>query len=195
MVNEDVDVFLEHFGVKGMKWGVRQQLNRERLSRVANKTATADDKRKVYRKYGVRKPEHAAIIGKKLDSRKARRDKTVAFVKKHDKVIGAGVAIAAGAIGAKILLDKNKERAVREIKMQHQEFLKAKHLLDEKMLTRFSTLKNLSKKTPPGHPSHEGAMTEINNLKSFYETQLKKMSDRHGVSPETFRKMRTRPVI
>jgi hypothetical protein len=41
---EDVDDFLEHFGVKGMRWGVRRQARLERVQRVAAGTASAGER-------------------------------------------------------------------------------------------------------------------------------------------------------
>lgn len=39
-----VDVFLEHVGVKGMKWGKRNQSRLDRANRVASGTASGKDK-------------------------------------------------------------------------------------------------------------------------------------------------------
>lgn len=41
------DEALAHFGVKGMKWGVRRQSRLDRVSRVANGTASKLDKARV----------------------------------------------------------------------------------------------------------------------------------------------------
>lgn len=43
---ENVDAFLAHYGVKGMKWGVHRQARLDRLQRVSSGTASTGDKLK-----------------------------------------------------------------------------------------------------------------------------------------------------
>jgi len=38
VTDQEVDEFIEHFGIKGMRWGVRNQQNLERVNRVARGT-------------------------------------------------------------------------------------------------------------------------------------------------------------
>lgn len=44
---EEVDDFLEHVGVKGMKWGVRRQKRLDRLNRVAKGKSTRGERARV----------------------------------------------------------------------------------------------------------------------------------------------------
>ncbi len=42
--DQDVEAFLEHFGVKGMKWGSRSNQRPDGVSRSTNRNATKDAK-------------------------------------------------------------------------------------------------------------------------------------------------------
>ncbi len=44
MIDQDVDDFLEHFGVKGMKWGIRNEQRPTGVSRSMNRDASKDAK-------------------------------------------------------------------------------------------------------------------------------------------------------
>lgn len=50
MADEQVVNFLEHHGIKGQKWGIRNQRNLDRVSRVARGTASRSDKLHVLNK-------------------------------------------------------------------------------------------------------------------------------------------------
>lgn len=44
MTDDNTDAFLEHFGVKGMKWGVRREKHLNSLKRTAEGTGSFKDK-------------------------------------------------------------------------------------------------------------------------------------------------------
>jgi hypothetical protein len=50
MSDQQVDEFFEHFGIKGMHWGIRNQQRLDRVSRVARGT---DHRRKVAKRAAV----------------------------------------------------------------------------------------------------------------------------------------------
>lgn len=78
-MSDEVDDFLEHHGVKGMKWGARRQRSLDRIERVANSTASTRDKLHAL----TQVPTLNIVKGKGLsggakitaEKRKARRDR------------------------------------------------------------------------------------------------------------------------
>jgi hypothetical protein len=81
-MNPDVDAFLEHHGVKGMKWGVRRSINIQRQRRA--------------KKYGDKSKKPLTLAQKRA---------------RHERNIGrasVGLRIAAGTLVAATLLARAK---------------------------------------------------------------------------------------
>lgn len=99
----DVEEFLEHHGVKGQRWGIRnirdannarRQAHLDRLSRIASGNATTRDRRVVRRKFGsISTTKHGAKRKLHvLERRKKNRAAVVGFSKAHPFIIAAGAA-------------------------------------------------------------------------------------------------------
>lgn len=65
--DEEIDTVLVHFGVKGMRWGVRRDTRAQSLIRYAEGKGTRGDK---FRRYATRGP--LAIVSKKYGTREQR---------------------------------------------------------------------------------------------------------------------------
>lgn len=198
--DEEVQDFLEHYGVKGMRWGERRAARKaghiDRLTRLANKEPlTRKEKNQVYRKFGITGNKQAERQLQILQKRQQRQDKTKAFVKGHSKEIAIGTAVVAGTVAAGLLLRAHQNVKVKNLRQTHEGFIKAKDLLDSKMNRRMKDLQDLAKKTPPGHPSREGALNEIKNLNTFYNAQLNKMMNRNNLDPSVLKKMKVKTSL
>lgn len=118
---EDVDEFLEHFGAKGMKWGVRKNKAERSAGRAMNKESRAKDRSKydkdidkargrvssgkTKQAFKKAKSEHAANKAK-LGSREARKILSKAREKKYKDIntaqaakTGKETAVVLGILG------------------------------------------------------------------------------------------------
>jgi hypothetical protein len=106
ITDQDVDVFLEHHGVKGMHWGQRRKeelrKHRERLVRVSKGTATKQDKGNI----------------------RARRMGMAS--------LGVAGGIAAIALGAAFMKHHNAVR-IREIHMKADQLARVRRAVDKAM--------------------------------------------------------------
>lgn len=79
MVNEsDVEDFLEHFGVRGMRWGVRKNPERQ-----WEKKATSRETRKALRRV-VNKPEHEALF-RRIEKKNPENDTSIRSAKEYER--------------------------------------------------------------------------------------------------------------
>lgn len=121
----DEDVYLEHFGVKGMKWGVRREgmLERHRERRTIHK-------RRKLNKYGDPK-----ISRPTMKQRNARRSRN--FSRAHTAL---GVAVAVVYIGGMLKLRGDKS-LFDSINLQSDTVKKsAKDLINAERSTQLSSL-------------------------------------------------------
>lgn len=142
--------------------------------------------------WGHRKAKDSGDAPPKPLTRKERIERN----QRRAKVVkGAAAAAVVGGVATAIILHNVGETRVSNLRKANLGFVASKDNLDRKMNARMSELRNLSKMTQPGHPSHEGAMREITNLQEFYHTKLSKLADKHGVDAKTYAKMKMRAAI
>ncbi len=116
MLNENVEDFLEHFGVKGMKWGVRNASGRTgKEQRAVNRARTQNIQAK-------RMPAKGSTTKKK--SNKSLGNKTLKFIAQNPALVLAGGVFASGVI-ARAIIDK-----------QDKNFAKNFSYFDKKKLAR-----------------------------------------------------------
>lgn len=129
---KDVDTFLEHFGVKGMHWGIRNKRSRRAAARILTKSRPSDEgkaaaqirsKQKIHGTKSLTNQELRNVTARtKLEQEferlhpkeKSKLDKGDAFVK---KVLGYtatanSVYAALNTPAGKLLLDKGKRKAL-----------------------------------------------------------------------------------
>lgn len=205
----DEEVYLEHFGIKGMKWGKRgsgpvsaeKQIKRNnkakrfedkavgaqaritkidtRLAKYKRRTPTRDNLETTRYKL-VRSKEQAL-----KNAEASRQGKLTSGQKKAMAVAAVGGAVAVG-----LMLQKYQGIKVSKLQVEHKDFVEAKKLLNTKMDKRYKSLKDLSNMTKPGDPSREGALKEIKTLSAFYDNQLSKMSKRYNIDEATIKKLK-----
>lgn len=107
---EEVAAFLEHFGVKGMKWGVRRAESRDaRTQRLTSNTATKRDK--LIRdadldggapKYSIKSPQNFSVRGetfKKQPKPRLSDSDTKRQQAAHERRVQAGQTMVVGLLG------------------------------------------------------------------------------------------------
>lgn len=197
-LSEDIE-FLEHFGKKGMRWGVR---NEKRESKAKEFDDKAKSLQSLIDKIDVRvaKNKRASPTTNRLNNKRqilAKRQEILlkdAEAKRQGKLTSGqkklvGAAVVAGAVAAAIILHKHKDVKIHNLRKSNKEFIAAKDLLDRKLSKRLKDLQDLSRMTSGNHPSRLGALKEIDNLNSFYKIQLGKMATRHNVTEAVLNKM------
>jgi hypothetical protein len=234
----ELEQFLEHFGVKGMKWGIRHPAKKGDFAKRSGGQKAALIGGGVAGYYGVA-TVLAKVFGKTVSGRvKApftqvaisgvgavagarltrnfldRKGKTpvsslpkisVAPVSKEPKVkkdhtkrnriIIGGAAFGAGLAATSIILGHHGRVVASNLQIKHKDFVESHKLLHGKLKERMSDLRDLASQTSRGHPSHEGAMDEIQNLRTFYSARLSKLSSRYGIDAKTLKKMKIRSPV
>lgn len=104
MTTDTVDDMLEHYGVKGMKWGVRRQGRISTLSKVGAGKGSRMDKFKAY----MQLPFGAISVAKAGGLQKAAANRA-------DRVKSADARIAAGERKAKDLLTKASSTRIEDL--------------------------------------------------------------------------------
>lgn len=99
MSNQDVDVFLEHFGVKGMKWGIRRQAKKEaikdvgKLKKINRKGGTGSRARAEAQKNLIKDKASTNSDYKRYSTWEKNRTKKEIRARKIDKVVTTGLAV------------------------------------------------------------------------------------------------------
>lgn len=197
------DLYLEHYGKKGMKWGERKaakQVRREgrakkfddKASNIQGKINAVDARIATTNRSSTvnQLKTSKEYLSKQRDS--AMKD---AAAKRAGKLSSGqkkalAVGVVAGAAAAGLILNRHQKVKVKNLRKTNAQFVEAKKLIDGKMQKRFSSLNDLSKMTSGDNPSRQGALKEINNLNSFYKTRLERMAKEYKVSPKDFQKMK-----
>lgn len=124
MSNQDVDIFLAHFGVKGMKWGLRnfrKSYNKgamRNVQRNSNKARTERFKIAYGREptsFKDKLVRDLDFAGSKKELRQRRNKDDRAFILGS---LGLGVTLAAGMIAADQILKRNRTRRVSDLSGQ-----------------------------------------------------------------------------
>lgn len=143
-------------------------------------------------RWGHRKAKDSGDTPKKTLTKKEQAERKLHRIKVIKR---SAAAVVVGGVATGIILHRVGEVKVTNLRKENLGFVSAKDNLDRKMSARMADLKNLSKMTQPGHPSHEGAQHEIKNLVSFYQTKLVKLAEKNGVDAKTFAKMKMKAAI
>lgn len=239
IVEPEVDDFLEHFGIKGMKWGIRHPAKKGDFAKRSGKQKTALVGGGVAGYYGVASvlarvfgktaagrvkapftqvaiSTAGAVAGARLTRNFLDRDgkkpasslpkikkpakppkptKSAEEIKKRRIKIAAGAAFAVGVVATGLILRSHGNVVAKNLKIQHPEFVQDHMRVQGKLKDRMSELRKLARQTPKGHPSHEGAVEEIKNLRSFQAAKFARMTSKYGVDAKTFKKMKLRSMI
>ena len=106
----EVDEFLEHYGVPGMKWGKRKATSTVAESLGLSKGATPRDKQG-----NIKKPSYARelVLGTYSNSKKRYTDpKALATRTRAGKLAGAAVIMNVGSTGLTLLATNSKNPSV-----------------------------------------------------------------------------------
>lgn len=148
MVEPDVEEFLEHFGVKGMHWGVRN----------AAKSVGRGTKRA------------GLAVG-----RGAKR--TGQFIREHPEfVASAAVSIAAGSIFASKIIRSNRNRKISELASRNRsEMLREIRMLDQFREVKVRAIMNARAKgtISPEHASRLASLRARNYISKFNTAKQK----------------------
>lgn len=130
-LREDIE-FLEHFGVKGMKWGVRQQARLDRTNRVAAGKGSFGDKARVAstQSYATLARGHglkgaAKIQAKDLENLKTRMDLGRTTASDYFTRFGTIKLSNFGGTGARATAKAEAKGAVKRGEMSTQAKIKA----------------------------------------------------------------------
>lgn len=193
--------YLEHYGTKGMKWGVRKNPEKReakaaKFDAKAAKTGARIDK--VDRRLETARTRYYRneLLTQKRDlTRKQLHElKNAEAVRAGKLTTNEKAAVAAttalGVAGVALLLKHQGDVKVNKVRNEHSDFVNARMKLDEKMKTRIKDLNSYSSKTKEGG---ESAARETEIAKEFYQNQVSKMMKKHNIDETIVKKMKLKP--
>lgn len=162
--------FLEHYGVKGMKWGVRRATKRmSKASTTKQKDRAINKLVKQKGKLGVASQENYIRVKRRTAALKAMDE---ARVKKANKHIDKGVAHTVKA--ANYINSGKKRSAAREIAKSEKEKTRANRLLNKTMGNDKKLSKYLQNQKTYVQLGKEVDKAVISNGQEYLEEYLKR---------------------